>query len=279
MFRKREKRHFPPGTFIPLPARIAAIIHLCLAFILLLWIGSMPFLGDFFAIKSEMLLYESVLKNPLMENLPETKRQNLQQGYHQLQEELQLSFTQKLKSAFRLLCIDTPPLEQAWLLFSLIIPILLLIRIEGAPQACILLPVIALAYAVDCRMHAPQENLRDLFPSEQYIVENYVGRPLSSSISKQKAELTKGWHDYLVLEWGLEQPENDPVLFAKQVQKGEFAFNIFRLQEHQGTIILKSKQKPARQSLGILGLYVLWNSFFAGIAMIYCRQSRSCLIY
>ncbi|MGZ3632816.1 MAG: hypothetical protein ACXWM7_00605 [Parachlamydiaceae bacterium] len=41
-----------------------------------------------------------------------------------------------------LLLIKTPPLELVWLFFSILIPLLLLLRYEGAAQACWLLPII-----------------------------------------------------------------------------------------------------------------------------------------
>lgn len=271
MFHKRKKKTFAPGTFIATPARVAAIIHLCLAFTLLLWITSQPFMGDLFAIKSELLLYDSVFDQPeLIAKLPPDQHQDLVLGHEALKKKMQLSFGEKFKSMLRLLLLYTPPLELAWLFFSLIIPVMLLMRIEGAAQACWILPVITLAYAVDNHMYAPsfQGHLdRDLFPTEEFITHHYLDAPLSNTIFEQQEQLTKGWQRFLIESWAGEAPADDATIFKQQLVKGEFAFNVARLQLRKNTPLLAIDIKPSKKSFVILGLYLAWNLLFAIIVL------------
>lgn len=271
MFRKRQKKIFPPGTFIATPARIAAIIQLCFAFSLLLWIVSMPFLGDLFAIKSERLLSQELLSKPaLMETLSLPEQEAIKLYDESLKEKLQLSFSEKLKASMQLLFFQTAPFEQAWLFFSFLLPLLLLLRIEGAVQACWLLPILAMAYATDNLSYTPlpKNNLDiSLFPTEAVLIQNYLKAPLSDSIAEQQKELTKGWKNYLVIEWASEAVSSNPEIYLTQVEKGEFAFNAKRLKMRSLKGLLAIEKEPERQSLAILGLYLAWNILFASLAM------------
>ena len=55
------RKTFPPGTFIPTSQRLMAIGQLCLVFSLMLWYMIQPFMGEYFALRSRMLLYEYVM--------------------------------------------------------------------------------------------------------------------------------------------------------------------------------------------------------------------------
>lgn len=293
MFAKKPKLEIPPGTFIPTPARVMAIIQLCLAFSLIAWIASQPFMGDLFAIKSKMLLYENVMGSRTLSNtatgkdaeilkaklkrnserfsqLPEEQREKILTNYIALEDQTRVSFWDKLEKMFLLLFFDTPPLVQAWLLFSIVIPVLVLLRIDGAVPAVWILPLITLAYGIDNRLNgkSPGEDVESrLFPSEETIVKEYLKEPLSSSILEQKNQLTKGWHVYLVKEWAHEAPSNNPDEFNLQVENGEFAFNIGRLNaviDKEGEETGKA-QAPRKESWGTLALYLIWNILFAVI--------------
>lgn len=270
MFRKREKKTFPPGTFIPTPARLAAIIHLCLAFSFMLWVASQPFMGDLFAIKSELVLYEAVIeKKDLLQELDSDEAQSIIKRYETLKEKLQIPFVDKIKMMLRLLMVQMSSWEQAWLLFSLVVPLLLLLRIEGSIQVCWLLPVITLAYCLDNQFnasHLENDSHRSVFPSEQYIVHRYLNSVLSADILSQQRELRKGWEHYLIEEWAQEVPAAQFQMQQQQIVKGEFAFNLARIKARQNEKILAVHKVPQKQSPWILGIYFLWNCFFAWIA-------------
>lgn len=271
MFRKREKKVFPPGTFIATPVRIAAIFHLCLALSLLLWILSQPFMGDLFAVKSELILYDALLTQPhQIEQLSIEDAKWVTEHYDHLKEKLQLPFTAKLGSMLYLLFIKTPPLELAWLFFSIMIPLLLLMRYDGSAQVCWLLPIIVFAYSIDNLANAPpsiQASDVHLFPTEQTIIEKYLKAPLSLEIGEQQKELTQGWHRYLIQEWAHEQPGQDPSKAVIQVEKGEFAFILARIKARSHDKILAIEKSDPKHSLFLLALYFVWNGFFAWLAM------------
>ncbi len=46
---------------LPISKRLWAIIHLCLVFSLILWYIVQPFMGEYFSLKSRLLLYEYVM--------------------------------------------------------------------------------------------------------------------------------------------------------------------------------------------------------------------------
>ena len=113
----KKKKQFPPGTFIPTPARVAAIIQLCLAFSVILWCAGQPFMGELFAIKSKMILYQSVMGSPDLlkkgkddpklaarlernaerfASLPLDQKQQLIRSYEQLHNKAEAPFLTKL---------------------------------------------------------------------------------------------------------------------------------------------------------------------------------------
>lgn len=270
MYRTRKKKAFPPGTFIPTPARICAIIHLCAALTLLLWIASQPFMGDLFAIKSELLLYDSVLDRPeSMAELTPDLRRFVNSGKENLMKKMQLRFVEKLTSMIRLLFLSLPTFESAWLFFSLVLPVMLLKRVEGAAQACLLLPIITLAYAVDNQINVPltqDDSDRILFPTEEFIVHRYLNSPPSGTILEQQIALKSGWDRFLIERQVGQIPSEDPAIFKRQLEKGEFAFTIDRLRLRANRPILAVDSKIKRESPIILGVYLLWNCLFAGVA-------------
>lgn len=292
MFRKREKKLYPPGTFIPMPARVCAIIQLCLAFTIVLWNLAQPFAGELFSVKSKLILYQDVMgtvpqqqelspeKRARLERnaerfagLPENQKEIILTGLQGVQKELQRSFFDKSLQALHILFFEIPPFEQAWLILSFIIPIMLLKRIEGAAQAVWLLPLLAALYAFDNRWHAhvrtPTEDVL-LFPTEQVLVEKFLDEPLSASIFEQQKQLQQAWKMYLINIWDKQTPSNDLADANLQAERGEFAFNLARL-EH----IAKDRSRERYASnqtqdpLAALSLYFFWNALFACIVWKY----------
>lgn len=285
MFRKREKKSYPPGTFIPMPARICSIIQLCLAFTIILWNLGQPFAGDLFSAKSKLILYQDVMgTNSHQEQLSTEKQVRLQRnaqrfagltdaeksvilkGLVQVQIKLQRSFLDKMKSAMHILFFEIPIFEQAWLILSLLIPIMLLKRVEGAVQAVWLLPLLAGLYAFDNRWHGhiprPTEDIL-LFPTEQVLVEKFLGEPFSANVFEQREQLQGAWRRYLIEVWGGQSPRNQSK-DELHAEKGEFAFNLARLQ-----LIAKDNSKSLtrgmQEPLVILGFYIFWNALFAAV--------------
>lgn len=261
MFRKRTKKEIPADCFLPMRQRVTAIVQLCIAFTLLAWYGSQPFMGKHFAIKSRLVVFEQVL-----DKLPEGNREAILSAYEGLKQQLEVSFWAKLKESVRVLAVEIPPFELAWLVLSIVIAVMLLKKAEGAWQAAWLLPLLVFCYAIDNQQHAKPAPLSPdmaLFPSEQTIVSDYLREPLSSSIFEQEGQLRRGWHLYLIREWAKEAPSSQSDIFAQQLAKGEAAFQLARaskLAEDRQPIPLVSNH---RQSLLVLFFYLAWNLFFA----------------
>ena len=139
-----------------MPQRLMAIAQLCIAFSLLLWYAMQPFMGEYFALRSRMLLYEYVMgKTPTSD--PE-KREQLEQraqkfeklaekelllaDYHQIQAYAQRPTLQKIAEGVQGLLLKLPPFEQAWIFFSIVISLLILLK-RGSQTS-------RLATAFDC---------------------------------------------------------------------------------------------------------------------------------
>jgi hypothetical protein len=282
MFRKRQKKYFAPGTFIPTPARIVAILQLCIAFTVILSSASYPFLGEIFHNKAQAMLYSDVMGNAsaveavedkerLLRNaqrfdaLPEQERTQIQNEYHELQNSAKTSFLEKISRSISILAAQLPAFKQAWIFFSVAIALLLLLRIEGAVYAAWLLPVIALAYAWDNNTHGMQQSLSEeerLFPTEAIILHDYLEEPLSNNILEQQEQLQHGWQLYLVDKWSKQKPSKDALVFKQQIEEGEFKFNVARIKarKYENDVSVLFRQK---EHVLTLLLYVLWNLFFA----------------
>lgn len=292
MFRKRHKKIFPPGTFIPTPARVMAILQLCLAFIVILWNASQPFMGDLFELKSKQLLVYDVMGVPAeqlggtlaeiaktkkdrlernaarFQNLPLAQQQEIAKLSDHWQHELKRTFLDKLKRSFYVLAFGIPPFEQVWLLLSIAVPILLLKKVEGATVVVWLLPLVTLLYALDNRWHGISGTSaeEELFPSENTLVADYLEEPLSADIFAQQTQLLHGWQRYLIIEWGKETPAAEQAAFEKQAENGEFAFNIARLRtksEDAGLFDHPHRQPQKQESLSVLAIYLFWNLLLA----------------
>lgn len=280
MFRKRQKKTFPPGTFIPTPSRVAAILHLCLAFVVILSTASYPFLGELFTNKAKALLYHDVMGSSANENssaeterlsrnahrfaaLPAYERINIVEQYRELQETSQSSFLQKVERSFSILFAQLPAFKQVWIALSVVIPLLLLLRVEGSNYVVWLLPIVTLCYAYTNYTHGTQHTLsaeERLFPTEETIIHDYLQKPLSANILEQQQQLQHGWHLYLIEKWGKQTPSNDPNHFAQQVEEGEFAFNLARI--HASNTVSIAPYRQREHPLTLL-IYLLWNGAFA----------------
>jgi hypothetical protein len=288
MFRKRIRKFFPPGTFIPWPARVMAILQLCLVFTILLWNASQPFMGDLFVHKSKLLVFEEVMginqenNRQKFTQLPSEERLQIVRDYESLKREIGQSFLNKVMQAGVRIFLLIPSLELAWILFSLLISLLLLLRVEGAVQAVWLLPLLALTYGIDNRLNGraphPTQEAR-LFPSESLLIENYLKRPLSQHIPEQMNELKQAWELFLIEKWAKEQPSNDPPQFTQQVDRGNFAFNAARLNKMREDRQVSKKEHASLvqrlESNLMLSVYFLWNLAYAVVVMrTMGKQSR-----
>lgn len=263
--------------------RIVTIIHLCIVFTAIASIASYPFLGKLFSYKKQAFLYHYVMGDTTLASkdsmeyqrklernqkrfslLPEEKQLAILAQYKKLVNESEQPFLNKLRLSLEILIFKIPLYERAWLIFSIIICILILLKNENVSKAVWILPLLTLLYLINNQMHGePQEPPPDLhlFPSEKMIVEDYLQSPLSGHIFEQKEQLTRGWNRYLVENWAKEIPDQDPFQFERQVEEGEYAFSIARLNLYEKAKLSDSFHE--KSALSVLLLYLLWNLFLA----------------
>ena len=261
--------------------RFLVIIQLCLAFSLILWYVFQPFMGEYFSLRSRLLLYEYVLGNSEIfknqidkenkvkrnaqryQKLKPNQKETIQKDYQTLQNYAQRPMLTKIQDGVNLLFRYIPPFQLAWLFFGVVIGIMLLLHKPAAKQAAWLLPLIALVYLVDNRINGhspaiPADNI--LFPKENQLIEKYMPTANKKNISRN--ELQEGWNKYLLAYWNIGDSE------AKQedtaLEEAEFNFTLARL-------MLIRNMAPnhwlssfnEKSNYGVLGIYVAWNFYFA----------------
>lgn len=268
MFRKRTKKVFPEGTFIPKPSRIASILHLSIAFTVLLGVILSPFLQDLFVYKSHTLLFDHVMgktnSNPILERnferfskLPFSIQQNVLDSYTQIKNEFPLTFLEKAQKSLRLIK-SLSLYTTLWILLSIIIPILILKKREGAEKAAYLLPLMVLLLLLSYPTVTKVQP--SLYPSEEKIIKEFLKEPLSSDISIQYEQLSKGWKLYLIKEWSQKTPSQNPSEFEMQVEEGDFLFHL--------NFLLQSKPSSS-SSILLYYLLFFWSLFYVYIVNRY----------
>lgn len=283
MFR-RKRKEFPPETFLPTKPRVFAILQLCMALSVFLWLLFDPFMGEHFRLKSHLLLVHNLIGEEglikkvegkgmkegaerLKRNrerfleLNEAQQQTLLQGEKELIQKVETGFQAKFVRGFYAFFVKTPFFTLAWIFFSIVISILALKKVEGAKEAAFLLPLIAVLYAYD-NMKTPdwQNPEEKLFPTEEFLVDNYLKRPLSRSIDEQEKELRQAWGLYLVDRWSREAPSADPETYKQQQERGDWLLHHKRFEiraQHHFSYM------PLKDHLAIAVIYILWNFAFA----------------
>lgn len=253
--------------------RVMAIVHLCLTFSVILGLFSTPFTEEYLSFRSRLLLYEYLMHSPQHQNrfqaLPASQQEALSSAYASLSKYAQRPVMEKVVDGMKKLFCHTPLFQQAWFCFSFILAICVLKRREGIAQAIWILPLLTCAYGIEthslCKSHEPREEY-SLFPSEEMLIQNYRGAPLSASLSLQKQELEDAWHAYLIAEWTDQQVNKEEAL-----DSGFFNFTLARLlhQTHEDRSPLSS---PPSQ-ITIL-VYFVWNCLLALSCSFSPQQSQ-----
>lgn len=257
--------------------RLAAIAQLCLAFSLILWILGQPFVGDHFSTRSTLLFFQAVTgtgTGPLpadklarhaqrFAQLDPVRQQTILTAYATLEQHAQRSFLAKTREALLGLAVTSPLFLRSWLILAIALSVMLLRGRPGASIAAWLLPIVALCYAMDNRLTGVQPLLSPdhlLLPTEKQLAERY-GALLGLTIEEQRAGLTRAWQQYLISEWAHQIPSADPIAFREQVETGEHALTLKRLEARLPLIA----QPPLHTvtSWLVLALFCIWNLCFA----------------
>lgn len=271
MFRKRVKKTYPPGTFVETPLRVMAILQLCIAFTIICWNLSIPFMGDHFVTQRKVRLVEHVTGSPeRFLRLPLGIQNEIIRFNDKLHLESSSTFIEKLQNSMWQLLMELPAFELAWVVFAIVISIMILKKKEGGRQAAWILPLLAAAYLIDNSFFGVQQPLTaeaKLYPSEEYLTKKYLDKPLESRIDLQQEQLKDAWNHYVIAEWAKEEPSKTKDKFTQQVADGEYLFTVARVQA------MAREKKPQigkplliKEPLPFLILYVIWNTAFAFLA-------------
>lgn len=270
MFRKRKKQIFPEGTFIPTKPRVMAILQLCLAFTAILFALSKPFMAEHFTIKSHLLVYDYVmgradesLKKDF-EDLPNNKKELITAKYEALIKVSHQSFFEKLERSLILIFFEISIYERMWIIFSILISILLLKKVEGAKQSAWILPLIAVCYLISNEFYTLPKRLtkeEKLYPEEKLLEEKFMTKRLNTySVIDQQKELLKAWQIYLISHFLNEAPSANPEIFEIQKKKSAYAFEVARAETIN---VFKATHEKDKQPLFLLAAYLFWNLHFA----------------
>lgn len=243
-------------------------------------------MGELFEYKSQSALLETVIgetaslnhreitQNPELYtkqlrnrerfwHLPEEKRMLVLEQYRMLKAKLEKPFISKFKAGLMKLLFGQPTFQMAWLCLALVVPLMLLLKVEGGRQAAWLLPLVAAIYGLDNYFFAsaPLKSFdAHLYPSEQTIVEKYMNEPLSKNIFEQQTQLKKGWQNYLIERWKAEPASTDPAIFQNQVEEADYAFQLARV---KALGLSEKRNVPSTEPVIFLLCYFGWNLFFA----------------
>lgn len=274
MYAQKKKKDYPPGTFIPTPARLMAIAQLCLAFTAIFWTLGYPFMGRHFELKSKLVVFEHVISSPFF-NKEVPQNQEIIQEYDRLKQELEAPFFDKISISTRIFLYDIPLLEKVWMLLAVILSIMALKKQEGVKHAVWILPLLVLAYSINNHMHGTSPSRNEeakLFPTEEILLKDYLREPLKEGITDQQIQLLKGWELYLVQEWAKELVSSNPEKFQQQIKRGDFAFSVARINSLFQTKENYRSRFHAQQPMPLLIVYFCWNLLFAWV--IWKRSSK-----
>jgi hypothetical protein len=257
---------------ISLFSRFLIILQLCFGFSLTLFFLFYPFTGKLFKSKSDLLLIESVLgqrntissidpekgallqpksaiQRSLFESLPENRKLEIQNLHRQIQDSLKKNFLAQAADGFWMI-LGLPKLASLWALIAIVIPIFLLLRNPKALPFAWLFPLIALGYGWNNQTHG-HDPLQSLFPKESSLMDQ-------KDATREEWEIA--WNRYLIKEWGKETPSLNPDVFKSQAVKGEFFFNLARIEHISDDLSASFWEK---RSLLILIIFLVWNTYFA----------------
>jgi hypothetical protein len=257
------KKHFPVGTFVGTPIRVLAILQLCVIFTYLGCVGGYPFLGEIYEIKVSRTKFESVLRDMHWKELSEGKRAAILGGYNELERRASIPFAEKIKQSMRILFIETPIYVKVWVILSIVLPIFLLLRIEGAISSVWLLPIlVGLGFFGSLGRTVELSEEEKLFPTEAELVEKYVGRPLEGGLLEQKEQLQEGWERYLLERWVGGDME--------QKARGQFLFNVARVE----AVMRDGMDRGNGSGSGLWFLSFVWSLGWSGGISLYDYWTR-----
>lgn len=268
--------------------RILIILHLCLAFAILLYLLVFPFFGAHFSVRSDLLIVESALgKSNLLDSIsPEQakdlasalsyKRQNFPSlsiedqrfllGMEaELHREMNLPFSARM-ARFGQMLLSIPLVLWAWLALSFYLSVKLLREKRVYSWALWALPLLASLYGIENAYRGKPSALELLIPNESALLGEKTADDMEglSWIAREKARLDTAWKHFLVANYG------DASIEPKEKRE---AIAEMQFQIAWAKLLPKDRFLPLQEnhSLLAIALFVIWNLFFA-LKMLRTRQ-------
>lgn len=265
---------------LPLKLRFLSITQLCIGFTLLLWMILSPTLGKTYEDKKKLLLIESALgdthgaafqlasdqekqvlkRNQILSRSLSTEEKEalttLQKTLIERQDHRTLGTLIQETTASFFANLYT----LLYVLFSIAVPLMILLRKQTAAAALIFLPLTAALFAYDNLLFSPLKQKTEeerLFPEE---------KDLQDAFLRNKEEENAPFSLQLALDyWLIEKflsvkPSSDLGLFSLQKEKASYRFLTLRALDQKNDLY---SLKPAeRMDKGTLAIYFFWNVFF-----------------
>ncbi len=175
-----------------------------------------PFLGEYFSIRSRLLLYEYVLAIPssqftaeqialreqASQELSPEARSQLKSDYLDLVRYAERPILQKLGEGVWFICTKVPFIESFWIASSLFLGIALLKGRSSAIPATWFLPCLVLT---ELWLFPPHLDRRTdpFFPTESWLLSHYAQHNLPPSFAGQHQAIQKAWEEFLLQQWSL----------------------------------------------------------------------------
>lgn len=266
---------------LPFKLRLLSIVQLCIGFTLLLWMILSPTLGKTYEDKKKLLLIESALGDThgaAFKLASEKEKQVLERNQIlslSLSKEEKETLTalqkalierQDLRTLGTLIQETTAsffanPYNLLYILFSIAVPLMILLRKQAAAAALVFLPLTAALFAYDNLLFSPLKQKTEeerLFPEEKDLQDTFL-RKRGEENTPFSLQLAL---DYWLIEKFLSaNPSNDPELFSLQKEEASYRFLTLRALAQKNN--LHSLKLAERMDMGTLALYFFWNAFFA----------------
>lgn len=266
---------------LPIKLRLLSIIQLCIGFTLLLWLLLSPTLSKTYEDKKKLLLIESALgdtQGAAFKLASESERRILERN-----QVLSLSLSmderdalldlqrtlierQDLRTLGTLLFETTQsffanPYTLLYILFSIVVPLLILLKNQAAAASLLFLPLIAALFAYDHLLFTspkPKTEEERLFPTELELEETYLSLKTED---REPFSLQLSLDYWLIEKFLAARASSDPAIFS--LQKEEAAYRFLTLRALSQKSAIHSEKPEERMDKATLALYFFWNVFFA----------------
>ncbi|WP_098038580.1 hypothetical protein [Estrella lausannensis] len=266
---------------LPFKLRFLSIIQLCIGFTLLLWMLLSPTLGKTYDDKKKLLLIESALgdtQGAAFKLANDKEKQILERN-----QILSLSLTSDEKETLTALkralverqeqrtlgtlfhetatAFFANPYTLLYVLFSITVPLMILLRKQAAAGALLFLPLTAALFAYDNLLFSPVKQKTEeerLFPEESDLKETFLEVMGGESTSFSLPLALDLW---MIQKHLNVAPSSDPEIFSLQKEEANYRFLTLRALSQKNYLL--SVKPVERMDKATLSLYFFWNVFFA----------------